>query len=181
MRTIALQCNHCGAPLRVAESARFVTCTHCDSQLAIRHEGDAAWTELSERVDRNHEELSRNLEVVQIQNELQNLERDWDRTCDRHRIQPKNGKSRLPDDPGAPSLVVGVVVSLMVAIFGLAISLTPFVVFGVVMGFITFFGGRQQATVRKKFQQLRREYDRERRDLLSRLRDAKGGDDSGTE
>ena len=38
MRTIALQCNHCGAPLQVSESARFVTCTHCGTQLTIRQQ-----------------------------------------------------------------------------------------------------------------------------------------------
>lgn len=29
MRLISVNCNHCGAPLEVAEEVRFVTCAYC--------------------------------------------------------------------------------------------------------------------------------------------------------
>ena len=42
MPTLSIACNHCGAPLTVAEDTRFVTCGYCKLQLEVKREGGGA-------------------------------------------------------------------------------------------------------------------------------------------
>ena len=51
MKTTAVACNRCGAPLNVGEAARFVTCKHCDARLEIRQDDASAWTEVVGKIE----------------------------------------------------------------------------------------------------------------------------------
>ncbi len=88
MKLIALNCNHCGATLEVRDETNFVTCKHCDTQLAIHREDGAAYTALAEatkRVEQQTEALADQVEDLSDQNarlilqgELTQLDREWE-------------------------------------------------------------------------------------------------------
>ena len=71
MKLIALDCNHCGAPLEVPRKLRSVTCAFCNTKLAIKHEGSAIYTEAIEQIAAGVEKLVK-------QGEVEQLDREWE-------------------------------------------------------------------------------------------------------
>ncbi|NUO50649.1 MAG: hypothetical protein HOV80_17480 [Polyangiaceae bacterium] len=106
MKLIALNCNNCGAKLKVGESAKFVTCKHCETQLAIHHEEGSAFTELVEatkRVEERTEELAGQVEELAgqnerllLQNELEDLDREWERERAKLMTRGSDGHLSVP-------------------------------------------------------------------------------------
>lgn len=116
MKLIALNCNNCGAKLKVGESAKFATCKHCDTQLAIHHEDGAAFTELVEatkRVEERTQELAGQVEHLteqnerlSLQNELEDLDRDWERERAELMTKGSDGRRSVPTQRQAAVLAV---------------------------------------------------------------------------
>lgn len=77
MKLLSLNCNNCGGPLEVAEDTRFVTCGRCGSQLTVEHAGSAAFTRRIFELEQRTDELEQEVGAVRLQNELEQLERDW--------------------------------------------------------------------------------------------------------
>ena len=77
VKTVPLNCNHCGAPLSVPESARFVTCAHCHAQLAIHHEGAAFFTEVLDKLKTQTDDIADSLFEMQRRQDLDRLEIEW--------------------------------------------------------------------------------------------------------
>ena len=73
MQTESLNCNNCGAPIEVPGGANFVTCVHCNTQLAIKRTESVAYTETLQRIDRHTEQLADQVAVLTYQNELARL------------------------------------------------------------------------------------------------------------
>ncbi len=114
MKLIALNCNNCGAKLKVGESAKFVTCKHCETQLAIHHEEGSAYTELAEatkRVEERTEELAEHVEELAgqnrrllLQNELEDLDRKWESERQPLMSKAKDGTPIVPTRNQATAL-----------------------------------------------------------------------------
>jgi len=96
MNIETLTCNSCGAPLQVPESANFVTCNHCSTQLAIRRSETATFTEQLDRLAEQTEHLSAKVDRLTVQNELAELDRAWDKERDTFMQTSKDGKRSLP-------------------------------------------------------------------------------------
>jgi LSD1 subclass zinc finger protein len=56
-----LACNNCGAQLHVPAGANFVTCTHCNSQLAVRRDPTVTYTEKLDEIDKRTEQMAEDL------------------------------------------------------------------------------------------------------------------------
>jgi len=79
--TVSLSCNNCGAALTLPESARFVTCSYCKTQLEVKREGGAAFTEIREAVaniERDVADLKHDSRVRALRDELASIDSDWD-------------------------------------------------------------------------------------------------------
>lgn len=74
---LSVRCHHCSAPLSVSESAKFVTCKHCGSDLAIKHTDSAVHTELLQAVAESNEKISAHLERLNVHQEIEALDREW--------------------------------------------------------------------------------------------------------
>ncbi|MGA0868549.1 MAG: hypothetical protein ACO3UM_06430, partial [Planctomycetota bacterium] len=96
METQAISCNHCGAPLQVPSSTRFVTCGHCGSQLRIERSKDAIFTEVLEDMRATQTEMAADLETLRLQNELERIDREWDRESHRYEIVGNDGRRSTP-------------------------------------------------------------------------------------
>lgn len=76
METLSVRCNHCGAPLAVAEHTRFVTCQFCHSSLEVRRTDSTIFTEEVGKIAANTGRMAESLEAIQLQNEIERLDRE---------------------------------------------------------------------------------------------------------
>jgi hypothetical protein len=112
MELLALNCQHCSAPLKVPADAKFVTCTHCGSQLAVRRGGSVAWTETLDAIDDRTERMAEQLDDLHRRSAVADLDRRWEAERERFYVSGKHGERHLPM-PGA-SIICGV----MITVFG---------------------------------------------------------------
>ncbi len=85
MDLISIACDRCGAPLRVPSHSNFVTCRHCQTQLAIRHNDNSAWTEQLDRIDRQTRKISKQVALLRQKTQQERLNREQPRTTPRPR------------------------------------------------------------------------------------------------
>ena len=110
MKTIALNCNECGAPLDVPESARFVTCSFCESRLSVEQTGNTYSTVLLEKLTATTEGLADEVRRLRAKTELASLDREWEQTRDSLMIQGQNGRKSEPSYVAAAMQAVVIVV-----------------------------------------------------------------------
>lgn len=112
MKLLALNCRHCSAPLQVPADAKFVTCSHCGSQLAVRKTGSVAYTETLEEIDRRTERMAEQLDDLHRKTGLAELDREWEIEREQYYITGKHGHRHLPTTTGS---VAG---GVMITVFG---------------------------------------------------------------
>ena len=180
MNVESLNCNHCGAPLQVPDSAKYVKCNHCASQLVIRREASATFTETVDRLSETTENLSEQVSKLTKQNELELLEKRWAGQRESFMIPDKHGIRHLPDE--GSSLLSGVAIVVFGCIWtAMAIGITSsapnfgpfqiakvaFPLFGVMF---VVFGVMQSVRHHQKAKEYRnalQRYQREREELLN--------------
>ncbi len=113
MSTIALSCNHCGAPLEIPHEMRFLTCSHCGSRLGVKHSGSAVYTSVLERIEKQTEEIAGRVQTLELQNELERLDREWEMERRNFMTVDKHGRE------SEPSAIAGLVSGLAIIGFGL--------------------------------------------------------------
>lgn len=130
METVAINCNHCGAPIEVSPRTRFVTCAHCGSPLAVHRGEGSVYTERLEEIDRrtaNIEdrttEIQDRVERLSLQAELEELDRDWERERERYMVTDSEGRTTEPSSANAAlglvaAVVFGIIALVMFASFG---------------------------------------------------------------
>ncbi len=170
---ISLSCNHCGAPIDVPKVSKFVTCEHCNSRLKIQSSGSATYTEVLEVIEEikeRNDEIAEDLEIIKTQNEIERLDRDWDRWREKQLSRDEDGNTHEPSTIGSivGAAVIGVG-GIMFAGFsdggGALISLGA-IAFAIIFA---IYGINHASTFNKS----KRRYKRERKQLVRRLRKAK--------
>jgi hypothetical protein len=113
MQTEKIACNACGAPLQVLASTQFAICNHCGSQLHIERTESTTFTTIMDRLTTKTEELSDRLDSLTSQNEVAELDRDWD--VERRKylvVVGKHGNTVVPTKIGS------IVAALFAVAFG---------------------------------------------------------------
>lgn len=141
-RVTKVCCQGCGADLEVNEAVRFVTCNFCGSRLEVVHDTTTTHTRLLDAIHRTTTEMAGNLRVIELQNDLELLDRNWDRYREACLSRGKDGELAEPNLAmaqviGVGSFVLGGLILLFClfnwnggkAAYGL-IWVTGFVVFG---------------------------------------------------
>ena len=113
MKTMKVDCQGCGAGLEVASGLRYVTCNYCDSRLEIVQDDSVTHTRVLERLAEQTDSIADNLKVIELQNELERLDREWNRRERDFMVPDKHGNRSLPTGPSA---VVG---GVFVVVFGI--------------------------------------------------------------
>jgi transcription elongation factor Elf1 len=171
MKALSVSCQNCGAPLEVAEGVRFITCGFCNSRLEIHRSPTSVYSELIDKIERRTEEMAENLGVIRIQNELEQLDREWMMQRDGFMVRGKDGSTSEPGGVG------GLVASLFAAGFGVVWTIFaasmgapwPFPLFGVIFICFALFGGISTMAKGSRYQSARDEYEERRRILLERI------------
>ncbi|MEO0662831.1 MAG: hypothetical protein AAFZ87_14945 [Planctomycetota bacterium] len=176
MRTVALTCNRCGAPIQAPDSLRFVTCSHCNTRLKIQTSGGATYTELLEDMRETQVEMAADLDTIQLQNELDRVDREWADEQRGFETVDKRGRRRLPsDEPGTVGILFGLVMAFfMVGMLATALSndapsIFPIFIIGmlVVLGINVLKGFHDS----EKYADARKAHERRRGRILSELRE----------
>lgn len=117
METLSVRCNHCGAPLDIGMQTRFVTCQFCHSSLEIKRGASSVFTEEVTRIADNTAKMADSLEVIKLQNEIEQLDREWGA---RQNDARQAGGGTSPATPGAAMLGMGFFIFFALVCFGMA-------------------------------------------------------------
>lgn len=124
MELLSVRCNHCGAPLEVGRDTRYVTCQFCHSPLEVKRTESAIFTEEVAKIAKNTEQMAGSLEVIELQNDIERLDREWMAS------QPvsfdKNGRPIGEPTPGGAALQMGFAIFFAVVCFGMAGAMSSF-------------------------------------------------------
>ena len=66
--TESVACNHCGAPLDVPGSAKYLTCNHCGSRLVVKRTSSVSYTEVLQNISRKTDALEKEVRKLRLQN-----------------------------------------------------------------------------------------------------------------
>jgi len=179
MNILSILCQRCGAPLQIAdEGVRFVTCGHCGTPLEIVRESSQAHSRILEQIQAATEDHGRRLEVVELENELLQLDKEWEAV--RERLCGRSKSGSLHESPMAGC--TGPIVSFSVGALGFGIGLCsnpePFLIPSIIiftLGLV--FGGimwRSKSRDQKEFADLQSKYIDRRRQLTHKIDLAKG-------
>lgn len=168
-------CQGCGADLDVDESVRFVTCNYCQARLEIVHDPTVTHTRLFEKLERNTEALAANLRVIELQNDLERLDREWADRREGFMVTSKNGRRSLPSHGGSlAGGVFGGLIGLVMLTAGLSNSqaflLTPLGILFVIVGIAGGVSGTSKANA---YQAAAAAYEGKRRAFLQMIHEAR--------
>ncbi len=149
MKITRVCCQGCGADLEVDEDVRFATCNYCHARLEIVHDTSVTHTRLMEKLERTTDRIAGNLRVIELQNDLEQLDRSWDRVRESYMVRGKHGHVRFPSAGGSIfSGIVGGFAGIMLLVFSTGNGLGMFAVFGLVFIAVSVaaaFGGLSKA------------------------------------
>lgn len=177
MKVAKVCCQGCGADLEVDESIRFVTCNFCGSRLEIVHDPTTTHSRLLEEIGEKTDRMSQDLGVIRLQNDLEQLDREWALEREGMMTTSKDGTRSKPSAAGS---VIGGVVAAGFGIFwiGMASSMGApgaFPAFGVIFiiaAIAIAIGGvtkaeryqRAESTMRQRREKLMADLDRAKRE-----------------
>lgn len=115
METISVRCNHCGAPLQISEGTRFVTCQFCHSSLEVKRTESSVFTEEVAKIAENTGRMAESLEVIELQNEIERLDRE---------LGPRVAQQEANPVGTAVSGCIGVIVLTLFISFGVFFAQT---------------------------------------------------------
>lgn len=171
MKITKVCCQGCGADLQVDETVRYVTCNYCHARLEVVHDPSVTHTRLMEKLEKTTERMAGHLRVIELQNELARMDREWEQERESFMVEGKRGSRSLPsNEASAMTLVFGVIVGLV--FFGMATSSRDSSTFGfvgllvVVLSIVKAMKGFSQAGEYGRAEAL---FEERRADLIRRI------------
>jgi hypothetical protein len=176
MKVTKVCCQGCGADLQIDESVRYVTCNYCHTRLEVVHDETVTHTRLLDKIERTTDRMANNLKVIELQNDLERLDREWESRRSSLMVRSKNGNI---SEPSSVASVVGGVVVIGFGIVWITFTASMgapggFQLFGLLFIGFAIFGMFSGATKASAFQNGRQRYEAERRELISRLENERG-------
>ncbi len=171
MKITKVCCQGCGADLEVDETIRFVTCNYCGVRLEVVHDATVTHTRQLDKIEKNTDRMANNLKVIELQNDLERLDREWDSERSGMMTRDKRGNVSEPSSGGA--IIAGcfaIVFGLIWTIFASSIGAPGvFPLFGLVFVGFAIFGMIRGTASASSYRSRQEEYDSQRRGLIARL------------
>lgn len=170
-----LCCQGCGADLEVDESIRFVNCNYCGARLEIVRDATTTHSRLLDQIEKRTGEMAEDLKVIRLQNDLEQLDREWEQERSRFLTRDKNGNASEPSSAGA---VVGGVVIVVFGVFWMRMASSMhapgfFPLFGLLFIGMALFGIISSLNKAQGLRSSESDYRRRRARLLSEIEMAK--------
>lgn len=170
MKVTKVCCQGCGADLQIDESIRYVTCNYCNTRLEVVHDKTVTHTRQLEKIERTTDRMANNLKVIELQNDLERLDREWESQRRGFMVRSKDGHLSEPSAFG--SVVFGIILVIF-GIFWMSITANGaspmFPLFGLLFIAFAFFNMVNGAKKASLFKARRSRYHGERQRLVSRL------------
>ena len=173
MKIISLNCNHCGAPLDAPIKAKFITCSFCDSRLAIQKTGTSYSTELLEELQETTESLAKDVAIMKRRSDIEQLDRMWESEKAHFMVEKKDGGKALPTKSGGMVSIIfgcGFGIFWCVFAFGIASQVGGFAMimplFGLFVIGMAIFGGVSMMHKAEQYQREHSKYQSKRREMM---------------
>jgi hypothetical protein len=171
MKVTKVCCQGCGADLDIDETIRFVTCNYCHARLEIVHDSTITHTRQLDKIEKTTDQLVNKVRVLELQNDLERLDREWDSRRDSLLVRNKHGVASEPSSAGS---VFGGAIAVVFGIFWISMASSQgapgfFLLFGLVfIGFaiVNMVSGTAKAGA---FRNQRSDYEYQRRKLIDRI------------
>ena len=175
MKITKVCCQGCGADLQVDESIRFATCNYCHARLEIVHDPTVTHSRLLEDIGRTTERMAGNLRVIELQNDLERLDREWEGRRESFMVTGKNGHRSLPSEAGSMigggiAVVGGIIWMVFAANMGAPF---PFPLFGLLFIGVAIFSMVNGTTEASGYRDAESAFIRQRNDLIRQIEDAR--------
>lgn len=172
MKITKVCCQGCGAALDIEESLRFVTCNYCHARLEVVHDSTVTHTRLLEKLERRTERLVDDVKVLQLQNDLDRLEREWDRYREASLIRGEDGAVSEPSVVGSVvGGILGIAGGLSFMVFAGSFGLVGLIFVG--FGIYVIVSGSSKAAAFKEF---RESYEARRSNLIIQIDQSRRGE-----
>ena len=165
-------CQGCGADLDVSDDVRFVKCDYCSAKLEVVRDESTVRTRVIETI-------ADDVKIIRRQNELEQLDREWETKKGDFMVSDKNGNRSIPTRGGS---VAGGVAILVFGIFWIAMASNIgskvggagalFPLFGLAFIIFGIFQATRGFTKADGFEQAESEYRKRRAELLRKLGDS---------
>ena len=171
MKITKVCCQGCGADLEIGEEMRFVTCNHCGSRLEVVHDTTVTHTRQLDRIEKSTRQMAGNLKVIELQNDLERLDREWDSERQGLMVRNKDGSASEPGFAG--SMIGGGVGILIGLVWMIAVASTGapgiFPLFGLVFIGVSVFNMVSGSNKAGKFNDSRSLYQQRRNHLIAEI------------
>jgi hypothetical protein len=179
MKITKVCCQGCGANLEVDETLRFVTCNYCNSNLEVVHDATVTHTRQLEKIQQNTNELTKKLRVIELQNDVEHLDREWENFRVKVSDRDQHGHLTEPSQVGAIiGGILGVGGGIVWIIVCLSTEYPAASIVGVGISALAFFMALRGSERANSFQMQRDRYQAARQGLLHRLEKARGRRDA---
>jgi DNA-directed RNA polymerase subunit RPC12/RpoP len=171
MKLTLVRCQGCGAGLKINEMVRYVTCNYCNAQLEVVHEPTVTHTKLLEAVAQTTERLTTQVRIVELENELLKLEREWDQLRERSLPRDGHGKQVEPSTLTAKAIALFTVILIPLLTFANSRTMdwgSALLISGVLVA-VAFFAVKGTLIHAREFERTRAAYLRRRSELKAAL------------
>lgn len=172
-----LCCQGCGADLEVDESIRFVSCNYCGARLEIIRDASTTHSKLLDQIERRTGEMAGDLKVIRLQNELEQLDREWSSERAKFLVTNKRGEVSEPSPVGA---MIGGLIAVIFGIFWMVSAASMgapgiFPLFGLVFVGFAVFGMISSVNKSSSLKNGVSDYQSKRSRILAEIENAKAG------
>jgi hypothetical protein len=177
MTTRKVCCQGCGADLQIDEGIRFVTCNYCNARLEVVHDATVTHTRLLDQIEKTTRQMAGNLKVIELQNDLERLDREWQIEREGWMVRNKDGST---SEPGAVSSIIGGIIAIGFGIFWIIMTSSVgapgiFSLFGLVFIGAAIFGMVGASNKASGYNSAVQVYEQRRRSLIQRLESERSG------
>jgi len=174
-KIFSVNCNHCGATLEVDEKTRFLTCAYCHSRLAVQHTASTVFTEVLEKIEAQTGQIAGNLKVIEMQNDLDQLDREWSMSRENLMVSGKNGARSEPSMAGGlVTIIIAIVAGGAWTLFAASMHAPGIVpLFGLFFIGFGLFAGITSMSKAGQLNTTRSDYESRRRQLLNAIEEEK--------
>ena len=170
-QALDVRCQNCGSPLQVGEGIRFVTCTYCNTALQIVRDAATVHTEVLDKIEARTAEMSGSLKTIELQNEIERLDREWQMWREKNLGRTKGGSIAEPSPAG--SMIAGLVGAGFGLFFFVATSNSGapifFSLFGLVFAGLAIYSAIRGSVAGSGYDEARQRYESKRTELLGEL------------
>jgi hypothetical protein len=171
MKVTKVCCQGCGADLQVDDTVRYVTCNYCHTRLEVVHDETVTHTRLLDKIERTTDRMAGNLKVIELQNDLERLDREWQNQRSGLMVRNKNGHV---SEPSSAASVAGGFIAIGVGIVWIIFTSSMhapafFPLFGLVIMGMAVFGMVSGTNKAGAYRTGQARYENERARLIEKL------------